>query len=1356
MALELFSYESMPVHLNSGTPNLHAPDSTTESTTWKIVADSDYNGYSEKLVQGKLDEGLVYTEKYPGAPAGADGGFTVNWQKFRTSPSINTDSIHKISIVLPGQDIPANIYTFVKSPVSGTGKALKGAERGLRFLGCMYSTDPLNLVKDKVDYAFFSYSNFSIEEATEGVKFTQISYSGETNPGEVNGILIMEIPASMGSFGFKAIGGPDNLSYSWGFLRKDNRYTIPAGNCQTEPTVTASIPVPFTQEQIVSIIPGNDRGISATVDNGVLNVVAKFNPESNVEINWTSSGGLSGGNSLHLYTINYKIGTQPYQYVIDQNLRESIAPQYYRYSIPYDPAYSNLKYYPSDYHFLIGRISDTMRVFEEETGESDVDWFTWDGRTVIMSTDKDDCDYPMIVSVYNSAKVEINNTSKSRTAHLKTYYAGVLLLETDIEFLPRDLSLEFSPYDTTVTYDTVSPSTVLQRKMGNYADLSFSIECITDPAISGTITVEADRVVEGVTYNDCEAHIPENLSGSIREWVVTAVYVDGDYRNQATWQIHQEPLEMEFEPDNEYIGADGGTLESVLSTNISDLSLVQFQGDIIPQLVSEENKTYSFVVPKNIETSDKVYRTRAIVSSSSGSQEASYTVTQERAAYSFVVNPSPIIVSAGNCTTMRLPVATAQIVSTFQEMPTIRVRDAKSGLEVTNLSRTEITVRTLFNPWSNEVKLGEIDFYIAGDLVATVEVKQEAAEFFGECVVGCPMKFPASGGQQTATISWNDNTITADSFNWTISPWFSLKTVYKGADSCGVFSTDLIVTAPVNNDLNNKEGQIKGTIAGKEWSPVVNIVQQKDERKLYFGCTGHLNLPSMGTEAGTQKDCANCVKLFFNTPNEADIIISEAYGGLTMNVGPVEQEDTYLWSRRLCFEVGENLSPTSKKWSITATYGDKTAILRIDQKGALFLRCNPPTIVFYRNGGERFLYLETNIGPEDIEVTQPDSNVVLTPWGSNTYNVKAGPNFYKSKGSLVTFRYKKDPTLYATCLITQVTQQEGDNYLVCYPQLITDIPESGGTYVIEAITNLTEDKLGVEWDQQYPVPEGWQFLRDTTDYKKIIVTVPPYDSVRNAVVRWYGKNISSKIGCTSFIEQGTPTPPYLYFNPSSTRVSYKGGKVVTTLLSGWESEPSIDYSGLGNLKYTVEKKVFTKDCATEDCPHGTTKTWTITIDVPETEDWADAVYLIKAEGPNNATALFTLTQSGVPVTPSMDTGECKCNLLDNIGMEALNRYFKHLSQFGYKSYSDVNRLLVLLFINEVLKSDMELCISEEDYRVIMNALYCVIDKTCLADYPIEDVYDSLIHPDLTDPKTVRITEDDILRHSERGDIRTVL
>lgn len=105
-----------------------------------------------------------------------------------------------------------------------------------------------------------------------------------------------------------------------------------------------------------------------------------------------------------------------------------------------------------------------------------------------------------------------------------------------------------------------------------------------------------------------------------------------------------------------------------------------------------------------------------------------------------------------------------------------------------------------------------------------------------------------------------------------------------------------------------------------------------------------------------------------------------------------------------------------------------------------------------------------------------------------------------------------------------------------------------------------------------------------------------------------------------------------------------------------------------------------------------------------------------------------------------------------ISEEAINRYFTTLSQFGYRKYSDVNKLIALLFIEEILKFDFSTFITEEDYKDIINALYCLSGNTCLIRFPEYENYDSLIHK--TKLSIIpRISEDSILRMSELGIIR---
>jgi hypothetical protein len=52
--------------------------------------------------------------------------------------------------------------------------------------------------------------------------------------------------------------------------------------------------------------------------------------------------------------------------------------------------------------------------------------------------------------------------------------------------------------------------------------------------------------------------------------------------------------------------------------------------------------------------------------------------------------------------------------------------------------------------------------------------------------------------------------------------------------------------------------------------------------------------------------------------------------------------------------------------------------------------------------------------------------------------------------------------------------------------------------------------------------------------------------------------------------------------------------------------------------------------------------------------------------------------------------------LSTIGIDALDRYFKALTQLGYKSKSEVYKLLTILFLDELMESPMRFFISDKD------------------------------------------------------------
>lgn len=72
--------------------------------------------------------------------------------------------------------------------------------------------------------------------------------------------------------------------------------------------------------------------------------------------------------------------------------------------------------------------------------------------------------------------------------------------------------------------------------------------------------------------------------------------------------------------------------------------------------------------------------------------------------------------------------------------------------------------------------------------------------------------------------------------------------------------------------------------------------------------------------------------------------------------------------------------------------------------------------------------------------------------------------------------------------------------------------------------------------------------------------------------------------------------------------------------------------------------------------------------------------------------------------------------MDNQVYESLVRYFTMLSIYGYKSYQEVYKVLVLLFINELINNDFYGIMTEADYRDMENAVSNLEGRSCLLPY----------------------------------------
>lgn len=111
--------------------------------------------------------------------------------------------------------------------------------------------------------------------------------------------------------------------------------------------------------------------------------------------------------------------------------------------------------------------------------------------------------------------------------------------------------------------------------------------------------------------------------------------------------------------------------------------------------------------------------------------------------------------------------------------------------------------------------------------------------------------------------------------------------------------------------------------------------------------------------------------------------------------------------------------------------------------------------------------------------------------------------------------------------------------------------------------------------------------------------------------------------------------------------------------------------------------------------------------------------------------------------------------LTKVAGDSITRYYNTLATLGYKSYDEVERMVVLLFLEEMMNSDFHYFITESDLKDITKALYCLFGSTCLIDYPEFDFYDSLIHkintsytPRITEWEDIRICEGRLIRRKE--------
>lgn len=103
--------------------------------------------------------------------------------------------------------------------------------------------------------------------------------------------------------------------------------------------------------------------------------------------------------------------------------------------------------------------------------------------------------------------------------------------------------------------------------------------------------------------------------------------------------------------------------------------------------------------------------------------------------------------------------------------------------------------------------------------------------------------------------------------------------------------------------------------------------------------------------------------------------------------------------------------------------------------------------------------------------------------------------------------------------------------------------------------------------------------------------------------------------------------------------------------------------------------------------------------------------------------------------------------------KALQDYFNHLSKTGYMRYDNVFKLIVFLYVDEILHTCDNFDATEEDYNIIMNMMQCLYG-ICLLPYPEFRKNLPYVNSD-EDLDKLRSVEWDILRQTEEGELRVI-
>lgn len=104
-------------------------------------------------------------------------------------------------------------------------------------------------------------------------------------------------------------------------------------------------------------------------------------------------------------------------------------------------------------------------------------------------------------------------------------------------------------------------------------------------------------------------------------------------------------------------------------------------------------------------------------------------------------------------------------------------------------------------------------------------------------------------------------------------------------------------------------------------------------------------------------------------------------------------------------------------------------------------------------------------------------------------------------------------------------------------------------------------------------------------------------------------------------------------------------------------------------------------------------------------------------------------------------------------LKSIKTYFNALSTSGYVKYTEVNKLIVALFLNEILDGIFDVTLNNKDFRAITDALNCLYGYSCILPFPRLNREVSTRIP--LNPLYPRITEQSVFRQTEQNKVRTI-